>query len=109
MDSPPDLGRFRLGGQETREGGISRAINAERQVCGGLRRFATIHDVYGFLRQITMFCDNPDTRAVCEKGKKHRERNIKGCFTWVLIFLPMLCVLIGLERCTESRGRLTFV
>jgi hypothetical protein len=58
-----------LGGQETREGGISRAINAERQVCGGLRRFATIHDVYGFLRQITMFCDNPTPEQYAKRAK----------------------------------------
>jgi hypothetical protein len=68
---------------------------------GDLRQLTTICDGRDDLRRITTFCDTRATHPGCDRGKKHRERNIKGCFTGVLLFRSMLCIFIALERCTE--------
>ena len=84
------------------EGRVLSRNYCKQYPCSGLRQMATFAKKHDVLRQ-------PRQANPCKKAKKHRERNIKGCFTGVLLFRFMLCIFTVLARCTESLARLTFV
>ena len=81
-----------------------------------LRRYATACDKMRRFSGVTAVCDESRRSATTltaqphkDGGKKHRERNIKGCLTALPDSPSMSGVLSDLGRSTEMPWRLAFV